>query len=365
MTSSSSSLKCSKWDTIAFALSAACLSAGLVFLVSIATWQQQIARVADEAIVETQQFQPQIRSARIRSGTNPHCARIRNRPNTKCPNRKCYESELVLIVTARINNARISNGTNPKWYESGTPDSEVETADRIWDDLIYVATGETDRHKRHAYLSRPSMLPVTQFGGNGRTVATSRGCNCRGPPGPPGFDGEDGYDGEPGQPGSAGDDDVSVLRHDPGRCAQCPAGPMGPPGPRGDVGPPGRTGAPGIDGVQGRVGTAGYPGEPGLPGPLGEPGTDGTPGRAGNDGVRVRRIPGPPGPPGVEGDAGVPGGQGQPGVAGAPGESGAPGPVGPPGQMGVDGIGGTLGLPGPQGVDGEYCPCPKQIKKSL
>uniref|UniRef100_A0A8R1IM49 Uncharacterized protein n=1 Tax=Caenorhabditis japonica TaxID=281687 RepID=A0A8R1IM49_CAEJA len=69
--------------------------------------------------------QPQIRSARIRSGTNPHCARIRNRPNTKCPNRKCYESELVLIVTARINNARISNGTNPKWYESETPDSEV------------------------------------------------------------------------------------------------------------------------------------------------------------------------------------------------------------------------------------------------
>uniref|UniRef100_A0A8R1E5M5 Uncharacterized protein n=1 Tax=Caenorhabditis japonica TaxID=281687 RepID=A0A8R1E5M5_CAEJA len=68
---------------------------------------------------------PQIRSARIRSGTNPHCARIRNRPNTKFPNRKCYESELVLIVTARINNARISNGTNPKWYESGTPDSEV------------------------------------------------------------------------------------------------------------------------------------------------------------------------------------------------------------------------------------------------
>uniref|UniRef100_A0A8R1IXZ9 Uncharacterized protein n=1 Tax=Caenorhabditis japonica TaxID=281687 RepID=A0A8R1IXZ9_CAEJA len=48
-----------------------------------------------------------------------------NRPNTKCPNRKCYESELVLIVTARINNARISNGTNPKWYESETPDSEV------------------------------------------------------------------------------------------------------------------------------------------------------------------------------------------------------------------------------------------------
>uniref|UniRef100_A0A8R1E0T8 Uncharacterized protein n=1 Tax=Caenorhabditis japonica TaxID=281687 RepID=A0A8R1E0T8_CAEJA len=45
----------------------------------------------------------------MRSGTNPHCARIRNRPNTKCPNRKCYESELVLIVTARINNARISN----------------------------------------------------------------------------------------------------------------------------------------------------------------------------------------------------------------------------------------------------------------
>uniref|UniRef100_A0A8R1II85 Uncharacterized protein n=1 Tax=Caenorhabditis japonica TaxID=281687 RepID=A0A8R1II85_CAEJA len=69
--------------------------------------------------------QPQIRSARIRSGTNPHCARIRNRPNTECPNRKCYESELVLIVTARINNARISNGTNPKWYESETPDSEV------------------------------------------------------------------------------------------------------------------------------------------------------------------------------------------------------------------------------------------------
>uniref|UniRef100_A0A8R1IDQ4 Uncharacterized protein n=2 Tax=Caenorhabditis japonica TaxID=281687 RepID=A0A8R1IDQ4_CAEJA len=69
--------------------------------------------------------QPQIRSARMRSGTNPHCARIRNRPNTKCPNRKCYESELVLIVTARINNARISNGTNPKWYESETPDSEV------------------------------------------------------------------------------------------------------------------------------------------------------------------------------------------------------------------------------------------------
>uniref|UniRef100_A0A8R1I4W7 Uncharacterized protein n=1 Tax=Caenorhabditis japonica TaxID=281687 RepID=A0A8R1I4W7_CAEJA len=68
---------------------------------------------------------PQIRSARIGSGTNPHCARIRNRPNTKCPNRKCYESELVLIVTARINNARISNGTNPKWYESETPDSEV------------------------------------------------------------------------------------------------------------------------------------------------------------------------------------------------------------------------------------------------
>uniref|UniRef100_A0A8R1HWN6 Uncharacterized protein n=1 Tax=Caenorhabditis japonica TaxID=281687 RepID=A0A8R1HWN6_CAEJA len=68
---------------------------------------------------------PQIRSARIRSGTNPHCARIRYRPNTKCPNRKCYESELVLIVTARINNARISNGTNPKWYESETPDSEV------------------------------------------------------------------------------------------------------------------------------------------------------------------------------------------------------------------------------------------------
>uniref|UniRef100_A0A8R1IWU0 Reverse transcriptase domain-containing protein n=1 Tax=Caenorhabditis japonica TaxID=281687 RepID=A0A8R1IWU0_CAEJA len=70
-------------------------------------------------------MQPQIRSARIRSVTNPHCARIRNRPNTKCPNRKCYESELVLIVTARINNARISNGTNPKWYESETPDSEV------------------------------------------------------------------------------------------------------------------------------------------------------------------------------------------------------------------------------------------------
>ncbi|EFP12650.1 CRE-COL-58 protein [Caenorhabditis remanei] len=287
----------SKWDNVAFGLSAACLSAGIILLVSIATWQTEITKIAEEAIVETQIFQ--------------------------------------------------------------------ETSEKIWDDLVFVATGETDRHKRHAYLTRAPVLPdviVEDHQDNldlmGRMDVSLKSMAF------PNSSIDFSDDGEPGVPGQSGDDDVSVLRHDPGRCAQCPAGPMGPPGPRGDFGPPGRTGAPGINGIPGRPGQPGYPGEPGLPGPVGEPGTDGKPGNRGKDGVRVRRIPGPPGPPGAEGDIGVPGGQGSPGLAGGPGDSGAPGPQGPQGQKGIDGVPGGFGQPGPQGVDGEYCPCPKQIKKS-
>lgn len=47
----------SKWDNVAFGLSAACLSAAIVLLVSIATWQSEISRITEEAIVETQHFQ--------------------------------------------------------------------------------------------------------------------------------------------------------------------------------------------------------------------------------------------------------------------------------------------------------------------
>uniref|UniRef100_A0A8R1E8U0 Neurotransmitter-gated ion-channel transmembrane domain-containing protein n=1 Tax=Caenorhabditis japonica TaxID=281687 RepID=A0A8R1E8U0_CAEJA len=106
----------------------ACSCVFTVLTLSLHHRKPETHEMQPTAITYDFSVQPQIRSARIRSGTNPHCARIRNRPNTKCPNRKCYESELVLIVTARINNARISNGTNPNWYESETPDSEVVPA---------------------------------------------------------------------------------------------------------------------------------------------------------------------------------------------------------------------------------------------
>uniref|UniRef100_A0A8R1ICP9 Uncharacterized protein n=1 Tax=Caenorhabditis japonica TaxID=281687 RepID=A0A8R1ICP9_CAEJA len=46
--------------------------------------------------------QPQIRSARIRSGTNPHCARIRNRPNSKW-----YECEAPKLETPELEVVRI------------------------------------------------------------------------------------------------------------------------------------------------------------------------------------------------------------------------------------------------------------------
>uniref|UniRef100_A0A8R1I2W8 Uncharacterized protein n=1 Tax=Caenorhabditis japonica TaxID=281687 RepID=A0A8R1I2W8_CAEJA len=64
--------------------------------------------------------QPQIRSARIRSGTNPTL-----RPNPKPP-----EFEVVRMRGAQIRNARVRSGTNPKWYGSEapkleTPESEV------------------------------------------------------------------------------------------------------------------------------------------------------------------------------------------------------------------------------------------------
>uniref|UniRef100_A0A8R1ILY9 Uncharacterized protein n=2 Tax=Caenorhabditis japonica TaxID=281687 RepID=A0A8R1ILY9_CAEJA len=66
-----------------------------------------MAREPLASLVEKETQLPGLKvQPQIRSGTNPHCARFRNRPNTKCPNRKCYESELVLIVTARINIAR-------------------------------------------------------------------------------------------------------------------------------------------------------------------------------------------------------------------------------------------------------------------
>uniref|UniRef100_A0A8R1EV16 MULE transposase domain-containing protein n=1 Tax=Caenorhabditis japonica TaxID=281687 RepID=A0A8R1EV16_CAEJA len=110
--------------------------------------------------------QPQIRSARIQSGTNPHCARIRNRPNPKCSNTNCYESELVQIATARIHNARISSGTNPKWYKSEMPESEV--AELAKSELRETAknSNETPRVLYNVLKSRYDAEVIMRAGGN-------------------------------------------------------------------------------------------------------------------------------------------------------------------------------------------------------
>uniref|UniRef100_A0A8R1I9Y0 Uncharacterized protein n=1 Tax=Caenorhabditis japonica TaxID=281687 RepID=A0A8R1I9Y0_CAEJA len=52
---------------------------------------------------------PQIRSARIGSGTNPHCARIRNRPNTKCPNRKSVPLRIRTTSNSGVSNLGASH----------------------------------------------------------------------------------------------------------------------------------------------------------------------------------------------------------------------------------------------------------------
>lgn len=237
-----------------------------------------------------------------------------------------------------------------------------DLSDKIWDDMVFIATGENSRSKRHSYLQVPT-IPVTTEENEITTGRSSNYCNCRGPSGPPGEDGVDGENGLPGEDGHPGDNDVSLSRHDPGRCAQCPAGPRGVRGPQGEQGPPGLLGLPGRNGPPGRAGFPGAPGDDGEVGAPGEQGPPGDQGRPGKDGIIYVSSPGPQGGPGPAGPSGE---RGPPGPVGRPGEPGDSGPRGQPGIQGPRGLAGAKGQDGPAGVagpDGEYCPCPKSKKK--